>query len=100
MTDIERLKEIAQEKNAQWLGLSNIKAINNVIAELEKYKRVVEELLDKEVASVYDEIDDVMRIVKDSNYEDLICLVEACCDDIMATRIKIENLLGIDEGDD
>lgn len=96
MTDIERLKEIAQEKNAQWLGLSNIKAINNVVAELEKYKRVIEETLNTEISSAYDLIDDAMAKAKD-----LCEFVEAIDGDILYTKMRFEELLGIDDkGDD
>ena len=96
MTDIERLKEIAQEKNAQWLGLSNIKAIKNVVAELEKYKRVIEETLNTEISSAYDLIDTAMAITK--NLHEFITLIDR---DMLYTKMRFEELLEIDDkGDD
>lgn len=40
----ERCKELTKEAHAGWIGLSNIKAIGNVLEELEKKDKVINEM--------------------------------------------------------
>ena len=41
----ERLKAIAIDKNAEWLGYSNINAINAVLSELEKKDKIIRAII-------------------------------------------------------
>lgn len=38
----ERCKELTKEAHAGWIGLSNIKAIGNVLEELEKKDKIID----------------------------------------------------------
>ena len=45
--DIKRCKELIKEEHSNWIGLTNQEAIENVLSELEKNKKAVDNLLVK-----------------------------------------------------
>ena len=68
---IERCNELIKEKHANWIGLSNQKAIRNVLQELERLQKDKAELMNEYHKRVQERID-IEQELKDSISKDKI----------------------------